>query len=66
MLYVHTVLYGEPDEQEIQKALETFTAYKSQLTTISAVRQLRPHVSAEAMRRFYNFSGLSHPLQSPE
>ena len=42
------VIYGEPTEAEIQKALETWTAYKLGLTRISAVRQLKPAALHEA------------------
>ena len=46
---IHRVLYGEPSADEVQKALETFTAYKLDLCSISEVRRHTSRAMHEAM-----------------
>lgn len=50
---IRAVLYGDPTEDEVQRALEAFTAWKLDLTTISEVRRHAERALSEAMRRYY-------------
>lgn len=50
--YEQIVMKGEPTEEERQKALETYSAYRLGLVKISAWRQFPEHVRTEAVDRF--------------
>lgn len=55
---IHSVLYGEPTEFEVQKALETFTAYQLDLTDINEVRKHSPRAMHKAMAIWRELGGI--------